>query len=95
MRLDTKPGKSLTSTGVLPRSRASRSILPYVSSLVSSPRTTSTSGINTTGLKKWYSKRTSLDFPHGIASKLVSYCLHNADTWTHVAWSYVTTTYTL
>ena len=51
-RFETNPAASLTSTGVLPRSSASRRTVSYVSSLVASPRTTSTSFITGTGLKK-------------------------------------------
>ena len=51
-RLDTNPAASLTSTGVLPRLSASWRTVSKVSSDVASPRTTSTSFITGTGLKK-------------------------------------------
>src|SRR5665213_1957778 len=51
-RLETKPGASLTSTGVLPRRmERSRTVLKVVS-LVAMPRMTSTKAITGTGLKK-------------------------------------------
>ncbi len=52
MRLETNPGKSRASAGVLPRSRARATIAAAVSSEVSSPRITSTSWRTGTGLKK-------------------------------------------
>ena len=52
IRLETKPGKSRASAGVLPRSTASAAIAAAVSSDVSSPRITSTSFSTGTGLKK-------------------------------------------
>src|SRR6267378_2271497 len=53
IRFETNPGKSWTSTGVFPRrSHTSRAAFS-VASLVWSPRTTSTSFIRGTGLKKW------------------------------------------
>ena len=42
IRLDTKPGKSLTSAGVFPSSRASSTISVTVSAEVGGARTTST-----------------------------------------------------
>src|SRR5665647_2322626 len=52
IRLETKPGRSRASAGVLPRSVASAEIALAVSSEVSSPRITSTSFSTGTGLKK-------------------------------------------
>src|SRR5205809_132866 len=53
IRFETNPGKSWTSTGVFPsRSHSSRHAF-RVASLVWRPRTTSTSFITGTGLKKW------------------------------------------
>ena len=52
IRFETKPGKSFATAGVLPSSRASSVIAAAVSSEVSRPRTTSTSDITGTGLKK-------------------------------------------
>ena len=52
MRLETKPGKSFASAGVLPSSRASSTIAAVVSSEVCGARMTSTSDITGTGLKK-------------------------------------------
>ena len=52
IRLDTKPGKSLTSTGVLPRVRDSSITAFVVASSVRSPRMTSTSFITGTGFMK-------------------------------------------
>ena len=52
IRLETKPGKSFASAGVLPSSRASSTIAAAVSSEVDGARTTSTSAITGTGLKK-------------------------------------------
>ena len=51
-RFETKPAASLTSTGVLPRSSDSWRTVSKVSSDVASPRTTSTSFMTGTGLKK-------------------------------------------
>ena len=51
-RLETNPGESLTSTGVLPSLRASSRTAANVASLVARPRTISTSAITGTGLKK-------------------------------------------
>src|SRR3989449_5967618 len=51
-RFDTKPGESLTSTGVLPRARAISSVRRVVASAVSRPRITSTSCITGTGFMK-------------------------------------------
>ena len=52
MRLETKPGESFTTTGVLP-SRSERSATSaQVASLVASPRTISTSGMTGTGFMK-------------------------------------------
>ncbi len=50
--VDTKPGKSLTTTGVLPSRRANDSPVSAVSSESRNPRTTSTRGNTGTGLKK-------------------------------------------
>src|SRR5215467_8238757 len=50
--LDTKPGKSLTSTGVFSIDRASSLVVWQVSSEVASPRTTSTNVIIGTGFIK-------------------------------------------
>jgi hypothetical protein len=52
IRFETKPGKSLATAGVLPRSSASATIAEAVSSDVSRPRTISTSFSTGTGLKK-------------------------------------------
>ena len=52
MRLETKPGKSFASAGVLPSSRASSTMAAAVSSDVCGARMTSTRDITGTGLKK-------------------------------------------
>ena len=52
MRLAMKPGKSRTSTGVLPSDAASSTIARAVESLVAIPRITSTSCITGTGFMK-------------------------------------------
>ena len=52
IRLTRNPGASRTTTGVLPSVLARAKIVATVSSLVRSPRITSTSGIRCTGLKK-------------------------------------------
>ena len=52
IRFETKPGKSFASAGVFPSSRASSTIAAAVSSEVEGARTTSTSAITGTGLKK-------------------------------------------
>src|SRR5438876_9398349 len=52
IRFETKPGKSRTSAGCLPRSRASSTIAAAVSSEVCTARITSTSFSTGTGLKK-------------------------------------------
>ncbi len=52
MRLTRKPATSLTTTGVLPRRRARAHVVVTTASSVREPRTTSTSGIFRTGLKK-------------------------------------------
>ena len=52
IRLETNPGKSFASAGVFPSSRASSTIAAAVSSEVDGARTTSTSDITGTGLKK-------------------------------------------
>ena len=52
IRFETKPGKSFASAGVLPSSFASSTTVRAVSSEVSGVRTTSTSAITGTGLKK-------------------------------------------
>ena len=51
-RLDTKPGKSLTSTGIFPNCSANSSVVCVVSSLVARPRITSTSLMTGTGFMK-------------------------------------------
>ncbi len=48
-----KPRESLTTMGVLPICRTKSKTLASVSSEVCTPRTISTSGIRSTGLKKW------------------------------------------
>ena len=53
MRLTTNPGESATTTGVLPSRRASATAVTSVAWEVFAPRTTSTSGMRWTGLKKW------------------------------------------
>ena len=52
IRFETNPGKSFTSAGVFPSSRASSTIAVVVSSEVCSARITSTSASTGTGLKK-------------------------------------------
>src|SRR6476659_1255615 len=52
MRLTTKPGALLTVMGDLPSCTASATAASWVASLVSSPRTISTSDMTGTGLKK-------------------------------------------
>ncbi len=52
-RLTMKPGVSGAVIGSLPSDCANANTVRYVSSLVVSPRITSTSFINGTGLKKW------------------------------------------
>src|SRR5438132_181320 len=51
-RFDTNPGASFTSTGVLPNAFATSTTSATVLSAVSSPRTTSTSGMTGTGFMK-------------------------------------------
>ncbi len=53
MRLTTNPGESVTVIGVLPTVSANARAVATVASDVSSPRTTSTSAMAGTGLKKW------------------------------------------
>src|SRR6266542_4304369 len=52
MRFEMKPGKSPTTTGVFPNRSASATAAVVAVSAVSCPRTTSTSGMTGTGLKK-------------------------------------------
>ena len=52
IRFETKPGKSLTSTGAFPSSAAKSKTDAVVSSLVASPRITSTNVITGTGFMK-------------------------------------------
>jgi hypothetical protein len=52
-RLTTKPGVSGTSTAVLPSRSQSASLRTRVSSLATAGKTSSTSGIRSTGLKTW------------------------------------------
>src|SRR5262249_34029081 len=52
MRLTTNPGALLTVMGDLPSCSASTTATSWVASLVSSPRTISTSDMTGTGLKK-------------------------------------------
>ena len=52
-RFTRKPGRSATSTGVLPRARTRPNPVARASGVVRGPATTSTSGILCTGLKKW------------------------------------------
>src|SRR5918996_190719 len=52
IRFETKPGKSFASAGVLPSSRARSTTAATVSSEVAGVRTTSTSAMTGTGLKK-------------------------------------------
>src|ERR1041384_5300169 len=51
-RLDTKPGESLTSTGIFPSAKTSSCVTEYVASDVAIPRMTSTSFITGTGFMK-------------------------------------------
>ncbi len=51
-RFETKPGKSLTSTGVLPRRLARSTVSAIVPSLVAMPRMISHSGMTGTGFMK-------------------------------------------
>ena len=52
MRFETKPGKSFTSTGVLPSRFERSSVSAYVASLVARPRMISTRLITGTGFMK-------------------------------------------
>ncbi len=53
MRLTTNPGESLTVIGVLPTVSQKSRAAATVASAVAAPRTTSTSAMAGTGLKKW------------------------------------------
>ena len=68
IRLETKPGKSLTSTAVFPSRSHSATVTPVVASLVSSPRITSTSFMTGTGFMKCMPMtRSGLSTPEAIS----------------------------
>ena len=59
MRLTRNPGAFFTTTGVLPSLRASASAVSRAAGDVRAPTITSTSGMRSTGLKKWSPARRS------------------------------------